>query len=329
MHAQVYTRARHVHEDVTQQYASILARIEPRATTEQEMQALREFAEIVPARIDELEGERKEIFILFEQMHQFQRPLAYKDFELAWTTAEWPRTIRERLAEALYDLENDAEKMLERLEKQREAFAATTKSLVERVREFSQSGAWEEQDAVCERANALDEALAAAAAKAADFNEREAIFQFPQTDYSIYTKLRQDFEPYNNLWAMVSDFVAQRQEWLSGPFMKLNGAQIETMVMRWWKESFKLKRYFDRKSRNAVAVATRLRTEVTEFKENLPVITQLSSKSLRKRHWDQMSEASSCLLSLCILLSLSSSSLTRRRVFVNKKGCCQSFLSAQ
>ena len=181
--------------------------------------------------------------------------------------------------------------MLERLEKQREMFQATTKSLVERVRDFAQSGAWEEQDAMCEKANALDEDLSKAAAKAADFNEREAIFKFPLTDYSIYDKLRQDFEPYNNLWTMVTDFVAQRQDWMSGPFMKLNGARIEIMVMKWWKESFKLKRYFDRKSRNAVAVATRLRSEVTEFKENLPVITQLSSKALRKRHWDLMSEA--------------------------------------
>jgi hypothetical protein len=55
-----------------------------------------------------------------------------------------------------------------------------------------------------------------------------------------YDKLRADFEPYNALWTMVADFVAHRAEWLSGPFLKLNGAKIEGMVMRWWKESFKV-----------------------------------------------------------------------------------------
>jgi hypothetical protein len=132
--------------------------------------------------------------------------------------------------------------MLERLEKQREAFVVATTSLIERVREFAQDGTWEETDSMCERAGSLDEDLIAGAKKAADFNERETIFKFPLTDYSIYDKLRQDFEPYSTLWSMVADFVSQRADWLSGPFMRLNGAKIEVMVMKWWKESFKLKK---------------------------------------------------------------------------------------
>lgn len=56
----------------------------------------------VPGLIEDYEKQRRQTYNLYEQIHQFQRPLSYEDFALAWTTAEYPRTIRERLAEALY-----------------------------------------------------------------------------------------------------------------------------------------------------------------------------------------------------------------------------------
>ena len=59
--------------------------------------------------------------------------------------------------------------------------------------------------------------------------------------------------------------------------------------MGWWNESQSLARALERIAPVPAKVAARLRREVDAFKQNLPIVTCLASKALRKRHWDDMS----------------------------------------
>ena len=109
-------------------------------------------------------------------------------------------------------------------------------------------------------------------------NDREKIFGWEPTDYSILTKLQSDFGPYHDLWTMCDTFRAKREMWFLGPFLTLDPETMEADVMSWWTKSYNLAKRLDRIAPGAAAVARRLREDVDKFKQNLPIVTCLASK---------------------------------------------------
>lgn len=116
------------------------------------------------------------------------------------------------------------------------------------------------------------------------FNSREAVFNFPPTEYSFLTKLERDFAPYYKLWTMCSEFNQSRQEWLNGSFLELKGNAIEALITEWWKTSDKLSKTLMDEAPGSAEVALTLRERTEEFKAYLPVIQALASPALQERH---------------------------------------------
>ena len=96
------------------------------------------------------------------------------------------------------------------------------------------------QESHCEEINSLQDQITEAKLKAADFNEREKVFEFMPTDYITLGIQEKELEPFFKLWNMISDFHTNRQEYLHGPFLELDGKAIQAVVDGWWKDSFKL-----------------------------------------------------------------------------------------
>jgi dynein heavy chain len=97
-------------------------------------------------------------------------------------------------------------------------------------------------------------------------------------------------QPFHKLWNMINDFHISRKEWLLGPFLELNGPQIENEVTEWWKTSYRFAKLMEEQFPGAAGCAMRLREETTEFRQHLPVIQSLASPALKPRHWESLSE---------------------------------------
>ncbi len=136
--------------------------------------------------------------------------------------------------------------------------------------------------------NLLSENLAAAKARAEDFNAREKVFGFARTEYAVLDAVEKELSPYFKLWNMLSDFESSKTAWLDGPFLSLEFAPIDAAVGDWWRTSYKLGKELEEESPGAAGVARSLRERTSQFKEYLPIIQSLASKALRDRHWEAL-----------------------------------------
>ena len=96
------------------------------------------------------------------------------------------------------------------------------------------------QDSVVAEAQEADVRHEMLTAAMDDLNEREKVFEFMPTDYITLGIQEKELEPFFKLWNMISDFHTNRQEYLHGPFLELDGKAIQAVVDGWWKDSFKL-----------------------------------------------------------------------------------------
>jgi len=62
------------------------------------------------------------------------------------------------------------------------------------------------------------------------FNSRELLFEVGQTDYSIINSLVKQFQPFSNLWLIVSDLKKNMDSWLHHPWEELDAPAAEKFV---------------------------------------------------------------------------------------------------
>ncbi|KAL3667786.1 hypothetical protein V7S43_007337 [Phytophthora oleae] len=274
---------------ITARYAAILARINEKPTNEAQLAKLKQFVGESKTVIAGIQREVAVIHIRLDALTEFSHKLSAEDFTLAHSTKEWPLKVAHAADSCDSALEEDKVRMMDRLALEKEAFELDLERFEGEVQAFTRYGEVEHTDKYVELAITLFDALQDARAKAQDFNSREAVFGFPPTEYTpLLSKLEGDFAPYYKLWTMSSEFHANRQAWLNGPFLELKGGTIEALVTEWWKASYKLSKSLVDDAPGSAEVALILRERTEEFKAYLPVIQSLASPALQERHWEKL-----------------------------------------
>ena len=85
-----------------------------------------------------------------------------------------------------------------------------------------------------------------------------------------------------------SSLLSPSSEWTEGPRSKVQPDQVEQDVGNYERQLFKLERQFANNPQPR-KMANRLRVQVGEFKEKMPLIQTLFNPGLRDRHWEQIS----------------------------------------
>lgn len=85
---------------------------------------------------------------------------------------------------------------------------------------------------------------------------------------------------------------------MDGDFNKINPEVVENETGNIWRTLYKLEKTFS-DTENPRTVAQNVKTEVDDFKENIPLIAALCNPGLRDRHWEKLSEVSSHVVVLC------------------------------
>ncbi|TYZ61102.1 hypothetical protein PybrP1_000394 [[Pythium] brassicae (nom. inval.)] len=284
----VVRAARERNMDITVRYKAILRRINEKPTNEAQLAKLKEFVATSKAVIAGIVREVDEVHARLDAMNEFAHPLSAEDFKLAYSTKEWPLRVAHAADSCDSALEEDKVRMMDKLALEKEAFELDLERFESDVQAFKLYGEIEQTEKYVELAVTLFDALQDAKAKAQDFNAREAVFNFPPTEYAILGKLEADFAPYYKLWTMCSEFNQSRQAWLNGPFLELKGPAIEALVVEWWKSSYKLSKTLMDGAPGSAEVALTLRERTEEFKAYLPVIQSLASPALQERHWESL-----------------------------------------
>ncbi|KAJ0395885.1 hypothetical protein P43SY_002016 [Pythium insidiosum] len=280
--------ARERNMDITLRYEAILRRILEKPSNEAQLAALKAFVNDSKAVIAGMIREVDEVHTRLAALDEFGFKLNVEDLRLAYSTKEWPLRVAHAAESCDSALEEDKIRMMDKLALEKEAFEADLERFEQDVHAFRLYGEIDQTEKYVELAVNLFDALQDAKAKAQDFNAREAVFNFPPTEYALLGKLEADFAPYYKLWTMCSEFNQSRQTWLNGPFLELRGNEIEALVTDWWKTSYKLSKSLMDDAPGSAEVALTLRERTEEFKAYLPVIQSLASPALQERHWEQL-----------------------------------------
>lgn len=285
----VVLAARLQNRDIIGRYMKMVARIGEKPVNEQELAELQKYIAETKPVVEGICKEVEEIHTSLGIVHSFGHKISPGDFTLAWSTKQWPQRVSEVAVTSMVALEEDLVRMMKQLEDERNAFEEKLEQYAKQVEAFKEFQDLDSLNTIVEEAMRLDDDLKSGVEQAEDFNSREKVFGWPLTEYGSLDMMRDEFQPFFELWTMSADFETSQRMWLTGPFSDLNAGDIEKEVMEWWKGSYRLMKVLN-ENEGPAAVAGVLRERTDEFKKNIPLLVSLASPALRERHWESLSE---------------------------------------
>jgi len=277
-------------EAVNEAYSAFMSRISEKPKSEAELVALKDYIRDGQATMNALAHDSKGIHARLRQMEKYSYVVSTDDFLLFWGIREWPNKVLMATQSSMHALEEERDRMIQQLDREKLAFEKELDMLEKRVEEYKLHSDLDSLVKIVDIGSNLEMELRNAKETAEDFNLREKAFEFTPTEYHLLNQIQASFDPFFRLWSIFSDFRTKREVWLTGPFMDLNSEEIERDVTEWWKTSYRMMKQLQDESPAVSEVAAQLREATDEFKKKVPLIQALASPALKSRHWSALSD---------------------------------------
>merc|ERR1719272_1676435 len=134
--------------------------------------------------------------------------------------------------------------------------------------------------------------LAMAETTMEEIHAKEEQIGWEPTEFEAFTEATTTLDPYAKLWNCVSDCSKSLAKWTRNPLFSgdIDPLVVETETMNMWRVAFKLKAFFEQENHPKPAnVAAKIKTDLDNFKENVPLLHALCNPGLRDRHWKEVS----------------------------------------
>lgn len=123
------------------------------------------------------------------------------------------------------------------------------------------------------------------------FNSRETLFEQDITDYEELNRIQRNFEPYSNLWQTAKEWIELSQQWKRGRFIDLNADEVEKNVDKYNVAITKAAKFFTKADMKIQStIANKIKTQVSEFLPEVPMIVTLRNPGMRDRHWQKIAD---------------------------------------
>ncbi|CAH8611141.1 unnamed protein product [Schistosoma intercalatum] len=124
---------------------------------------------------------------------------------------------------------------------------------------------------------------------AEQINKEESLVGWEQTSFPQIVELKQQMEPFDNLWRTALAFDVCNKEWFESPYHTLNPNEIEQQITDMYRVMHKLTKTLTELP-GPSKVAQKVKDKLTKFQQFLPIIHIVCNPGIQSRHWDQMSE---------------------------------------
>jgi len=130
------------------------------------------------------------------------------------------------------------------LDLEKEKFAKELISLNKLFLQIKKFSSYSDVKENATRATQLKEKIDFAYETIKSFNDREAIFKQPISEYHDLNELNANFDPFFKLWDYCIEYDLDKQEWQNGAFLKLNFQLIDKKIDTYMKNANKLFKFF-------------------------------------------------------------------------------------
>ncbi|XP_017769725.1 PREDICTED: dynein heavy chain 7, axonemal-like [Nicrophorus vespilloides] len=157
------------------------------------------------------------------------------------------------------------------------------------VDELQYNGNIEELPKYHKKATQLDNRLITAMERIDAFNEEEVSFKLEESQYPQRKIIHDKLKPYKSLYDNAVEFTEKYELWMNSTVGTHEPEQIDQDVAQYYRTVYKLEKQFvDRPATHGLA--TNVREQIEEFKENMPIIQTLGNPGMKPRHWAKISE---------------------------------------
>jgi dynein heavy chain len=281
-------------QELCSRYMEIFVRLGQNPTTEEEMVALETFLGESATMLLKLNGElneaRKSLRFLTEQAVGFEAD----QLQIIGDTWCWPSKIKPKVDECNKRLKAERNRAEEELNMKKDRFV---EELDEYVRQAEQCKEWGEIERVTENCSALTtlQAKIAEAKERAEFmNGEEELLGQPLSIFEQLEAVPKMLAPFIRLWMTAQDFGKNSYMWLNGPMSAIDPESLEKEVGEIRRENIKDVKSFESDDsgnmRAPLKVAEKLKEQIEDFRQKMPLIGCICNKGMRERHWVGVSD---------------------------------------
>eukprot|EP00435_Cladocopium_sp_Y103_P046086 s1680_g13.t1 len=282
-----------IHE-ATVAFEGIFTKLQTQVATIEECSDMKDFLKSIPNELAKLAGAVNEAMQLTDLVEDLRFELPAETLEARWEMFGSSGLVKSRAAKCMEYLNTQHDGFLTSQESEQKEFDNRLARLEEVIEGFSQYKDLGQVRDVAEKVRVTSEEIKQCQDLVRLYNSREVLFDRDQTDYSNLQTMIKTFEPYNNLWKTAGDWVSNKEAWLQGPFNEIDPRYCENEVTNGIRLLFKTIRTLkeNEETKSICGIAEQIKTELEEFKPNLPLVTGLRNEGMRQRHWEQISEKS-------------------------------------
>ena len=233
-----------------------------------------------------------------ERLRRFDIKLPHQALKDVWAARGVQSEVYTASQHAEAHLNSLSDKLVQKLEKEKEMFMNEVETWPSKVEEFKTKGSdvqdLEDHEAVeklAEEAMAFQDKIEAGLQTVQDFYKKEKIFNQPSGDFAIVSEISEEFIPYYRLWSTIGEFDGARDRWLTGSFKDLNANEIKSQVEDWLNTTFGLISRFNRMDVEVpLEIAKNLKKKLLEFQHIVPIVESLANPAMKEQHWADVSE---------------------------------------
>jgi dynein heavy chain len=251
-------------------------------------------------------------------LEYYALPMA--DITLNSSVLNWPTQMSPVFDESDQIIAKAQKAGEDELKEKREKVILELEKLKQRVKEFVEFGDMDMMMQYLKDVQAVQRKCTEFTELIERINIEEDLFKWEPTEYPDVEFILTAVEPYHKLFSSVVKWQRSEKKWMDGNFLELDAEGIEAEVDEFGREVYKLVKQFNTLARKELAtdekdqkpsrnkkkeaeteenfeekfpplkVATTIKAQIHDFKENVPIISTLCNPGMRSRHWDQMGE---------------------------------------
>uniref|UniRef100_H2M1P1 Dynein axonemal heavy chain 12 n=1 Tax=Oryzias latipes TaxID=8090 RepID=H2M1P1_ORYLA len=250
-----------------------------------------------------------------------------EDIKLNSTVYLWPHNILLAFEQSEEVLQSSRQKEEKELIARRERLTVQLEKLEHNIKTFplySELGLIQEYIA---DVRTTGKRLQEAEENIVGINKEEAFYKWEITCYPEVKAMKEQMEPYQKVFECILKwqhtesinltFHTLLKRWMDGSFLDLNGETMETQVDEFYREIYKMLKFFQQKQSKAaqevaktygkaegqpdeknsskqecptVNLCSIVIEQIQKFKDYIPVVSILCNPGLRGRHWEKMSQ---------------------------------------
>jgi len=235
------------------------------------------------ARREELIGEAKLVDDMYDMLAQYKADVPPNDQLVVDDLKEGIASFNKSFEESQEFVEKRKDEKIEALESDIRQLFDDLQEVVSDLR----SGTYDEVEGDAEGMVAALEDLSTRYGTMQDLAGKYAhyqdLMQLDQTDYESVNMAGRELKWHQDKWTMLRDFEVLESQWMSASCWDLDPEEIQTQLDEFTKANYKAI-----KARKDDAVCVRMKRELDEFKGHMNLLTLISDKAIKDRHWEDI-----------------------------------------